>query len=695
MPLLFQVQFTSQSYLWLLACVGLGVGYALVLYKPSAHLNKRLRNILFALRAIVIALIAFLLFSPLVKTINRTAEKPLIILAQDNSASILLSKTRDFNPQNYNDRLKKLEKDLSSDYEIRSFNFAEDIKDGLDLKYEGSLTNISSLFKLIDDQFSNRNIGAVIIGTDGIYNRGANPQYESKNIKAPLYTIALGDTIARRDLLISNVNYNDIVYLGNEFQIGVSIEAYQAEGSTSLLTVSSKTGTLISRPVSIRSGEFRETVLLNLPAEKKGIQAYTIRLTPLENELSIVNNTQTIFVEVIDGRKNILILANAPHPDISAIRQSIEINKNYSVKVRMVQDVSPAEIQEAGLLILHQLPSISNTAKEVLKLSVSKPLMYILGAQTNIPAFSASQSLIGLTSTGMMQEAFAGIKSDFYAFTLSESSRSKISNFGPLLAPFGNYALKAPSNLLMNQRIGKLPTEKPLFLFGEDAQRRIAVLAAEGIWRWRLEDFQENSSHEAIDELITKTVQYLVSADDKRKFRVYSSKSTFDENEHILLNADLYNDAFELVNTPDVTISLKNKDGKSYSFVFSRTLNSYELDAGQLAAGEYSYSAATVLGKVKHQAEGQFIISRQEAEYRQSIANHQLLYVIAKQNGGQMLFPEQLDELPALIRANENVKTVTYENPKYSALIDLKLLFFIIVALLSLEWLARKRNGEI
>ena len=695
MPLLFQIQFTSESYLWLLACLGLGISYALLLYKPSGHLNKTLRNFLFVLRAIAIATIAFLLFSPLVKTINRTVEKPLIILAQDNSASILLSKSKDFNQQNYNNQLKKIEKDLSTDYELRTFNFAEEIKSGLNLNYGGPLTDISSLFKLIDNQFSNRNIGAVIIGTDGIYNRGSNPLYESKNLKSPIYTIALGDTIAKRDLLISNVNYNSIVYLENEFQVSVNIEAYQSDGGASQLTVSSESGILVSKPVSIKSNEFRQTVLLNLPANKKGIQSYTIRVAPLSNELSLVNNTQTIFVEVIDGRKNVLIISNSPHPDISAIRQSIEINKNYSVMVRMVQDVSPAEIQEAGLLILHQLPSISNTAREVLKLGASKPILYILGSQTNIPAFSASQDLLTINSSGMMQEAVAGIKSDFYAFTLSESSRLRISNFGPLITPFGNYGLKSPSILLMNQQIGKLLTEKPLLLFAEDVQRRIAVLVGEGIWRWRLEDFQENSNHEAIDELITKTVQYLVSSDDKRKFRVYSSKNNFDENEHIILNAELYNDAFELVNTPDVNISLKNKDGKSYSYVFSKTLNSYNLDAGELAAGKYNYTAVTTLGKVEHQAVGQFIISRQEAEYKQTIANHQLLYAMAKQNGGQMLFPKQLDGLPELIRANENVKTVSYENSKYSELIDLKLLFFIILALLSLEWLARKRNGEI
>lgn len=249
--------------------------------------------------------------------------------------------------------------------------------------------------------------------------------------------------------------------------------------------------------------------------------------------------------------------------------------------------------------------------------------------------------------------------------------------------------------MLMNQRIGKLPVEKPLLLFGEDGQRRIAILTGEGIWRWRLEDFQENSSHEAVDELITKSIQYLLSAEDKRKFRVYASKNSFDENEHVILNAELYNDAFELLNTPDVNISLNNKNGKSYSFVFSRTLNSYLLDAGELVAGEYNYTAGTTLGNVKHLAEGKFTISRQDSEYRQSIANHQLLFAMAKQNGGRMLFPSQLDDLPAMIRENEHVKSVFYENPKYSELIDLKLLFFVILALLSLEWISRKRNGEI
>lgn len=678
-----------------MGCLALGIGYAALLYGSSSKLNKSLRNSLFALRALAVALLAFLLFAPLIKTVNKTIEKPLVIIAQDNSASILISKAAGFNQESYSDKLRDLERILSKDYDVRSFNFSFDIKSGLDLKYDGPLTDMSSLFKLLDDQFSNRNIGAIILGSDGIYNRGANPQYESKNIKTSVYTIALGDTIAKRDILISNVNYNNVTYLDNQFQIEISVEAYQARGSTSVLSVSDASGLLFSKPVNINSNEFRLTVPLTLLAKRKGIQQYSIRLSPISNELSARNNSQIIFVEVIDGSQKVLIIANSPHPDLTALKQSIGINKNYSVQVTLVNDVSKNEIDQAGLIILHQLPSLTNPAADILRFSASKPLLYILGAQSNINAFSASQSVLGITSSGNMQEAVAHIGSDFYAFTLSEANKLKIQNFAPLLSPFGNYGLKGPADVLLSQQIGKLVTQMPLLVFGEDQMRKIGILAGEGIWRWRLEDFQENYNHDAIDELIGKTVQYLSTRDDRRKFRVYPAKNAFDENEHIVLNAELYNDAFELVNTPDVNISLKSKAGKSYSYIFSRTTNAYTLDAGVLPAGEYSYNAGTALGKAKHSADGYFVVTQQQAEFKQTVANHQLLFAMAQQSGGKMIFPDQIADLPKLIKANENVKTVLYEDRKYEEMINLKLIFFLITGLLSLEWFSRKRNGEV
>jgi hypothetical protein len=89
------------------------------------------------------------------------------------------------------------------------------------------------------------------------------------------------------------------------------------------------------------------------------------------------------------------------------------------------------------------------------------------------------------------------------------------------------------------------------------------------------------------------------------------------------------------------------------------------------------------------------VVTEQQTEFKQSLANHQLLFTMAEQNGGKMLFPNQLNGLPGLIRSNETVKTVSYEDRKYEELINIKFIFFLIVALLSIEWFSRKRNGEV
>ena len=87
---------------------------------------------------------------------------------------------------------------------------------------------------------------------------------------------------------------------------------------------------------------------------------------------------------------------------------------------------------------------------------------------------------------------------------------------------------------------------------------------------------------------------------------------------------ELYNDALDLVNAPDVKINLKSVSGKNYSYLFSRTGKSYGLDAGSLPVGEYSYTASTKLGSQSFTANGQITIKALNLELRQSAANHRV-----------------------------------------------------------------------
>jgi len=690
--------FTATSIFTFLACLLLGCIYAWILYGTNKSLANNLKYTLAALRILIVTLIVWLIFAPLVKRISYNPEKPIIILAHDNSISAAQIKPAGFNQQRYEKDLKRLVDQLSSKYDVQTYSFSDSVKSGLDFSGKGRLSNGSALINQLNDELLNRNVGAVIIASDGIFNRGGNPLYEMSKIKAPFYTIGLGDTIPKRDVLIANINYNNLVYLDNEFTLDIQVQAYASKGETTQLMVFENGKKIKEQAIGIDAGNFVKDVDVKLTANKIGIQQYTVSLSTLKNEVTTKNNSQTVFIEVIDGRQKVLLAAAGPHPDLATIKQAIEDNRHYEVTLAIGDELNDIDVNKFNLAILYQLPNVANTATSLLnRLQQSKvSLWYVLGAQSNIAAFNQVQKKLNFSrATGSLQEIFPYAAPNFTLFNLETGALQQLNDYDPLLTPFANVNINGSYTAAFNQRIGKINTQSPLLFFMDENGKKIGFLIGEGIWKWKLEEAKNEQSFPLVNEMISKSVQYLSVKDDKRKFKVYSSKNTYDENENIVINATLYNDAYEAVNTPDVKVQLKNSDGKVFNYTFSKFGAAYRLDAGTLPQGNYTYQANTTLGDKDYTASGAFYVNALIAEYQQTTANHQLLYTMSQQSGGKLYMPANLLAIADEIEKSGQVKTISYEDRKYEELISLKWLFGLIIMLLSVEWFLRKRNGEI
>lgn len=689
--------FTATSILIFLGCLLLGGLYAWLLYGTNKNLNAKLKNALAAFRVVVIALIAYLLFAPLVKRISYNPEKPIIVIANDNSISVAAIKPAGFDQQKYKQDLNQLVSKLSEKYEVKTYSFSDSVKAGLDFTGNGKLSNASALVNKLNDELLNRNVGAVIMASDGIFNRGGNPLYELNKIKAPVYTIAMGDTVAKRDALIANVNYNNLAYLDNEFTLDIQIQAFESKGEVAALTVTENGSAVKKQSLTIDASSFVKDVQVKLKANKIGIQKYTINIAPLKNEITTKNNSQTIFIEVIDAKQKVLLASAAPHPDLATIKQAIEQNKNYEVTLALADDLNAIDPKQFTLAILYQLPSNTNLATPLInKLNEGKTATwYIIGAQTNTGAFNQYQKTLNISRGGnSVQEIFPYPDPNFTAFNLDANSLKQLNDYDPLIMPFANIRINGNYTAALNQRIGKVNTQSPLLFFLNENGKKTGFLLGEGIWKWKLEEAKNEQSYPLVSELISKSVQYLSVKDDKRKFKVYSSKSTYDENENVILNATLYNDAYEPVNTPDVKVQLKNADGKVFNYTFSKYGAAYRLDVGTLPQGNYTYVANTKLGEKDFTASGAFYVNALIAEYQQTTANHQLLYTMAQQTNGKMFMPKNLLSIADEIEKSDQVKTISYEDRKYEELINIKWLFALFLVLLTTEWFLRKRNGE-
>ncbi len=695
---------TFQYPTWyLLFCIVLGVAYALTLYFRDQRFKEQsniLNWLLGIVRTVVVSFLAMLLLSPLIKSITTQTQKPILVLAQDVSESVAAEMDEAEQIQ-YQQDFQSLSERLKENYEVAEYSFGDKVREGLDTAFNDKVSNLSEMLTTVYDLYSNQNLGAVVLASDGIFNRGSNPIYSSAKLNAPIYSIALGDTIPKRDLVLRRAFYNKIAYLNDRFAVQIDIAAQNCAGQRTNLIVSKvvneKTSTLETLPVSIDQDDFFTTREVILEADQAGVQRYRLALSALNEEASTANNVKDIFVDVLDARQKILILANAPHPDITAIKQTLVGNRNYEVTTAYVNDFQD-KITNFDFVILHQLPSQSNAITNLRRTLQQQKIshFYVVGTQTNLPVFNQSQPLLTIAGDGRNTDDVQPIvQTNFNLFTLEENLANEIRRFPPVTAPFSNnYQPNPNASVLLRQRIGKVETPRPLLLIGESDGTKIGIFAAEGIWKWRLFDYLQHDNHTVFDALLGKTIQYLSLKEDKRRFRVNLEENIFNENEIIQFGAELYNESYELINSPDVRLIVTDNEGKDYSFIFNKTDNSYTLNAGILPVGNYTFRGVTTYNGKQLSYDGQFSVQPIQLELYQTTADHGLLRILSDEYGGALLYPDQLSELPERIEAQETVKPVMYQTTQTRSVINLKWIFFMLLSLLTLEWFLRRYFGS-
>ncbi len=689
------------SWFWLL-CLLCGIVYALGLYFrekkiTSAIADMRGQIALGALRAAAVAVLAFLLLNPFLKSKFNETEKPVLVLAMDNSASILAQK---------GDSLKSAEmraaliKDLKNEFDVRMYTFGESLKENTgELHFDEKNTDISSALAELNNLYTNLNVGGIVLISDGIYNTGSNPVYVKSDLGAPVYTVALGDTVPKKDIRIARTLHNNIVYLKDKFTIAADVEAEFCKGADTRIAVTEiskgEKKSIGEKNISVGEDNFSATYTWEITADAPGIQHYQVRVSKIEGESTTDNNIEDIYIEVLDARQKVLLLANSPHPDVNALEQAIESNQNYQVDVLLANEFKGSA---AGydLIILHQLPSLTYTISGLLNEINTRhiPVLFVLGSQTALPAFNSAQSLLKITAGGQSaNEVTATTDPGFNLFVTEERSLGIYPKLPALSAPFGQYSVSPASQAALYQKIGSVNTKNPVLVFSLPGGEKTGILCAENFWKWRLYDYVLNSDHAASDELISKSIQYLAVKNDKKQFRVTQAKNVLNENEQILFDAELYNESYELINGPDATISITNEDGRDFPFQFSKSGKRYTLNAGFFPAGNYTFDARVSYNGKEFTDKGAFSISPVRLETLNATANHALLNQLAVQSGGKMVYPEQTSALEKMIKEHSAAKPVLHEIIKTQSVINLKWIFFVLLGLLAIEWFVRKFNG--
>jgi hypothetical protein len=681
---------TTEYPIWLvLVCLLAGLGYAFLLYrKPKQDVNKTIHYGLFSLRFLVVSFLCFFLLNPLIKNTTTYTEKPIIIIAADNSASVIKNKDSVFYKNEFPASLHKFSEALADKYEVHFMKFAGDVKQDDTLNFLGKETNLSNVFGEIQNNFEGKNVGAFILATDGLYNTGSNPMSDLGNANYPVFTIALGDTTLQRDAFIKKINHNQTAYIGNQFPVEIQVQAADLQDKEAVLSILQDGKKLAEQKIKYTSNNYTGVLNFLLNADKAGVQRYQAVLAFTEGEQIKNNNSMPFVVDVIDKREKILLLVGSPHPDVAALKQTIEANQSYEVEVQLAERFNTS-LKPYSLLILHNVNQNNSAYK---KLSAE-----ITANKTSVWQFSkndfwAFSSVRFASSISRYNDAEPIFNSGFSLFNVSNELKNYLKEFPAVTCALTSYKVSNGAVALINQQIGQVQTENPILVFADNGGQKSALFCAEGLWRWKLRDFADHENNTVFEELIQKTVQYLSVKADKSFFRVFTKK-IINENEPLEFDAEAFNPSYELINEPEVSLVITDEAKKQFTYTFSKTTNAYHLSAGNFPAGDYRYTVQVKINNQLYTQKGTFTVKPLLAEFTSTTADHALLYNISRKTGGQLFYPKQLNDLQKKLLDNDNIKTLVHEQKQVNDFINLKALFFILLVFLSVEWFTRKYNG--
>lgn len=706
MNLIFQA-----SPWWLLVCVVAGVTYAGLMYQPlpgkaiPGGWDKRLNYGLAALRFVVVTLLCFLLLNPLIRSVRTITEKPKVVLAIDNSESVPAAGRPALNKALATlQTLRQQLTDKGLEVAVRTLgDSATDARNGgpdlTQIPFTERRTDLSGMLSGIRSDYEGRNLTDVILVTDGIFNQGLSPTFGSYPFA--VQTVGLGDTIPKRDVQLKAAIANRIAYLGNQFPVQAEVVSNGFQGRSATVVLRQNGREVSRQSVNFGRNETFNQLTFQATANQKGVQHLVVEVLPQPGEFSAKNNRQDVYIDVIDSKEKILLLALTPHPDIKALRTILEKNQNYEVDVRILTgpladvDAPSPTSKVYDLIILHQLPDNGGLSNPILQplLAKNTPVLFVLGAQSATAPLNALNPVLQISGPpAQTDKALARFNADFKQLNLDPTRLDILDKLPPLTVPYGDYKLLPGSEAVLWQQIGSVRTTKPLLAINITGPRKAAVLAGEGLWQWRLEEFALTDKQEIVDELMQKVMQLISVKEDRRKLRVYPIRNEFTAGEKVVFETELYNDIYERVYDKPIQLSLSDEKGLTRSYNYTPTASNSRFEISRLPEGVYQFRATTSLNAKSEQSAGQFIVRDVQLEALNTTADHALLRQLAQQTGGRFYNTTNVASLVQNLTTRQTPDRLT-STEAMDEIINWRWLFFLILAFAGAEWGLRKFNG--
>lgn len=671
----------KSTILLLILSVVVAVGLSYFHYFFKAKSTSRITLLLAFLRFITVFALLLVLINPVISRSNfETIKTPLPIVV-DNSSSIVDLKA-DFSSKEIYKKLVS-NADLQNKFEVQSFKFDSEFETSENFDFKGTQTNIDKVAENLKSIHKNRTFPTVLI-SDGNQTSGADFVF-SFDPNNKVYPLIVGDTTTYLDLKISQINVNKYAFHKNKFPVEVFLQYAGTKAVKANFAIAQGKTMLFKQTVAFSPSNKSHIITVLLPADKTGLQIFNATVSSSEVEKNRYNNSKKFAVEIMDQKSEIAIISSINHPDIGALKRSIESNSQRKVTLLKPNQIS--EIVKYNVVLLYQPTSEFKPVYDAIK-KVPINTFTITGTSTNFNFLNQNQEQLECRVATQKEDYLAEFNSDFNMFAVENIG---FENFPPLENPFGTFTSKNNLSVLLSSKIRNVATNQPLLAFSDNLGKRSAILLGENIWKWRAHSFVEKKSYEQFDVFIDKIIQFLASNDSKKSL-IVNHERYYNQGDALEITAQYFNKNYEFDEKARLTIAVTNtstKQVKRYDLL--KTTNSFKVNLDGLSAGHHSFTVKELNSNASYSSTFEILDFDIEKQFvNPDVAK---LKQLATQTSGKAFVSNQVDTLIKNLLENEEYKAIQKNSVTKTPLIDWMGILLLIAISLAAEWFIRKYNG--
>jgi len=242
-------------------------------------------------------------------------------------------------------------------------------------------TRLGSALEEAIERYSGQTIDAVVVLTDGASNAGADPLEVARRLGAkgvPVYPLGLG-LMSPEDVRIRAVVVQDTVFVKDRVPVKVEIVSSGYDGRAAELTVTLD-GAEVARRSVLLGSDSRFEELSFVPQGASGARQLDVKLTPLEGESTVDNNSVSRTLRVVDEKIKVLYVEGRPRWEYRYLRAVLTRDPRLDVKFLLTE--GDPELPKVAPGYIGRFPErAEDTAKYDLVILGDVPAHYFTRAQ--------------------------------------------------------------------------------------------------------------------------------------------------------------------------------------------------------------------------------------------------------------------------------------------------------------------------